>query len=243
MTVGLSRRAYLAAWRVTHRGRARFCPACNSSVSLFAPYGVHRRPDAQCPSCGSLERHRALWLYLRQMTDFLGRPLRVLAVAPDPFLERQAAALPWDYLSVDIDPGRAMRQMDLTGLALPADDRDLVIAYHVLEHIVDDAAAIAEVARVLRPTGRAILEVPLAGEETDEELMAAPPAERALRYGQPDHVRIYGQSDFMRRLVHGGLDPEEVHVGAVFKDRVEECGLERGERFFVARPAPIGNQR
>jgi SAM-dependent methyltransferase len=178
-----------------------------------------------------------MWLYLRERTDYLDRPVRVLAVAPDPFLEQRARDLPWDYLSVDIEAGRAMRTMDLTALDLPDADRELVIAYHVLEHIVDDGAAMSEIHRVLRPDGRAIVEVPLAGEDTDETLMTAPPAERTLRYGQPDHVRLYGRTDFGRRLRRAGLEFDEVRVGDAFADRVGLCALESDERFFVVRPA------
>lgn len=174
-------------------------------------------------------------MYLRERTDLLDRPVRALAVAPDPFLEARQRFLPWDYLSIDIAPGRAMRRMDLTSLDLPDSDRDLIVAYHVLEHIVRDAAAMAEISRVLRPDGQAILEVPLGGEETDESSMLAPPAERAVRYGQPDHVRLYGRADFVDRLAAAGLHASEVRVGEVFGDRAELFGLERDERFFVAR--------
>lgn len=175
------------------------------------------------------------------MTDFLTTDVRVLVVAPDPFLARRGPTLPWQFLSIDIEPGKAMRQMDLTNLTLPNADRDLVIAYHVLEHIVNDEAALTEIRRVLRPEGRAILEVPLLGEETDEELMRAAPEERAQRYGQPDHVRMYGRSDFARRVRRAGLDPQEVHVGETFGDRVEQFRLQREEVFFVAKPAFVGD--
>jgi SAM-dependent methyltransferase len=237
---GLRRRAYLAGWRLTHPGRDRKCPACQISVSRFAPFGVAHRPDAQCPGCGSLERHRALWLYLRQRTDLLAGRLRVLAVAPDAYLERRARELPWDYLSIDVDPGKAMRTMDLTRLDLPGSDRDLLICFHVLEHIPDDGAAMAEMRRVLRPDGQAIVQVPLSAEETDERFRDAPPQVRAEHYGQPDHVRLYGRTDFVRRLAAAGLDAEEIVVGDAFADQVEAAALTPGERFFVVRPSPVG---
>jgi len=205
-------------------------------VRQFAPYGPARRANAQCPGCGSLERHRALWLYLRDSTDLLARSIRVLAVAPDEFLERHARRTPWDYLSIDIGRGRAARQMDLTALELPDSDRDLVIAYHVLEHIVDDHAAMSEIARVLRPGGMAILTVPIEGDMTDERFRDAPADVRAKAYGQPDHVRLYGRVDFAERLRKVGLTTQEIVVGGLFSDVVDEFGLLPGELFFVARP-------
>ena len=159
---------------------------------------------------------------------------RTLAVSPDPHLEKIGRANP-DYLSVDVAPGRAMRTMDLTSLELPDGDRDLVIAYHVLEHIPDDLAAMREIARVLRPTGRAILEVPLTGEETDERYMDGTPELRTRHYGQPDHVRQYGRRDFEERLRSVGLEPQTIRVGDVVPDWVQRASLDPNEVFHVAR--------
>ena len=43
----------------------RYCPVCESRIRAFLPYGVNPRPEARCPVCGSLERHRLLWLYFK----------------------------------------------------------------------------------------------------------------------------------------------------------------------------------
>ena len=232
--LSLRRRLYLAAWRLSHRGGGRWCPACGATFHLFAPYGDPARADAQCAACGSLERHRALWLFLERYTQCLRLPLRVLAVAPDSYLERRSADLPWDYLSIDVEPGKAMRRMDLTALSLPDGDRDLVIAYHVLEHIRSDRSALGEIRRILRPDGMAILEVPLEGDETDERYVDAPAGVRARHYGQPDHVRLYGERDFRQRLSDAGLRSRPIRVGDVFPDELERSGLMPGEKFFVA---------
>lgn len=236
--MGRARRLRLAWWRISHRGTARRCPLCATEVRQFAPYGVSQRADAQCPGCGSLERHRALWMYLDRATTFTRRPLRVLAVAPDPFLERAGRRLHPDYLSIDIDAGRAMRVMDLVSLDLPDDDRDLVIAYHVLEHIVEDRTAMREIARVLRPDGLALIEVPLRGDTTDERHMHADPTVRAHHYGQHDHVRLYGHADLLERLRSSGLEAEPVLVREAFADSMEVAALDPGEVFFVARRRP-----
>lgn len=225
-------RLRLASWRVRNRGRQRCCPACGTTVARFAPYGVALRPDAQCPGCGSLERHRALWLYLERETAFFVRPLRVLAVAPDPLLDAEGRRRHPEFLSIDVAPGLAMRRMDLTALELPDDDRDLVIAYHVLEHIPDDGAAMDELRRVLRPDGVALLEVPLSDGPTDERYTFGPPDLRTAHYGQPDHVRLYGRSDFEARLMRHGLLPEPIRVGDVLDGDVEWAGLDPDEIFY-----------
>lgn len=237
--ISLGHRVRLGVWRATHTGRGRQCPACLLEVSKFAPYGVQHREDAQCPRCGCLERHRALLLYLATDRSLDPARVRTLAVAPDPYLDKAGRGNP-GYMSIDVQPGRAMRTMDLTKLSLPDGDFDLVIAYHVLEHIPDDLAAMREIARVLRDDGRAILEVPMTGDETDERFIDGTPEMRTAHYGQPDHVREYGRRDFERRLRSVGLEPTAVRVGDVVPDWIERASLDPDEVFHVARPVAAG---
>jgi SAM-dependent methyltransferase len=83
----------------------------------------------------------------------------------------------------------------------------VVIANHVLEHIPDDGTAIAELTRVLRPGGRAVLMVPFdPNGPTQEGAGIADPAERMCRFGHPYHYRINGR-DFSGRLDAAGLAP------------------------------------
>jgi SAM-dependent methyltransferase len=173
-----------------------------------------------------------LWLYLERETAFFVRPLRVLAIAPDPLLEAEGRRRHPEFLSIDVAPGLAMQRMDLTALELPDDDRDMVIAYHVLEHIPDDGAAMDELRRVLKSDGVALVEVPLSDGATDERYASAPPEVRTAHYGQPDHVRLYGRSDFEARLIRHGLVPQPVRVGDALEDDVERAGLDPDEIFY-----------
>jgi SAM-dependent methyltransferase len=92
----------------------------------------------------------------------------------------------------------------LTDLPILSDNADVILALHVLEHISDDRKAMSEIARVIAPTGLAILQVPLSGRATTDEEVLGTPAERSARYGQGDHVRLYG-NDFFVRLKESGL--------------------------------------
>ncbi len=49
------------------------CPICNftANVNAFLPYGLIPRPNAQCPQCASMERHRLLWHYLKERTTLI----------------------------------------------------------------------------------------------------------------------------------------------------------------------------
>ena len=55
-----------------YAGRGVECPLCGGRYRRFMPYGyVDVRPNALCPRCLALERHRLLWLWLSRETDML----------------------------------------------------------------------------------------------------------------------------------------------------------------------------
>jgi SAM-dependent methyltransferase len=209
----------------------RACPVCGGRFLRFR--AAQGRRGAACPRCGSLERHRHLWLYLQRRLDVESRPLATVHVAPDPALDRRLRACPGEYVSGDLGAVRGERELDLTDLWLDDATVDLLIAYHVLEHIPDDAAAFREIARVLRPDGVALLQVPTRPGPTVED-PSAPPPERLRRFGQADHVRVYGD-DFAARLGASGLRcaPD------VFRDELAPRERERFGLVYVDDPDPL----
>lgn len=157
----------------------------------------------------SLERERFLALLLDCLAPLIGRPALLLDVAPSDRVTPLLAALrPRLRIGLDFDPGADGRLVDLQAsvAAIPLVDAsvDLMVCYHVLEHVPDDAAAIAEMARVLAPGGIAVVEVPWRPDVPTDEDPDASREERIRRFGQADHVRYYG-SDFEARLESGGL--------------------------------------
>ena len=140
--------------------------------------------------------------------------VEVLHVAPEFGLYRWLSSQPAiRYTGSDIDATRYrhidnVRTADLTALPFESEQFDLVICSHVLEHVPDDGTAMAEIRRVLRPDGRALLLVPFAtdGGGTDEDLTVTDPEERERRFGQHDHVRLYSPEDFISRLTDAGFE-------------------------------------
>lgn len=185
----------------------------------FRP-GPDGRPGASCPRCRSLERHRFLSLLLGALAPELSDLELLVEIAPS----RQSTVL-LDRLGarrkVSLDLGHDKREVDalacLTALPLRDDSVDLLVCYHVLEHVPDDGAAMREIARVLSPHGLALIQVPIKGGVATEEDPSAPPEERVRRFGQSDHVRWYGD-DFDDRLSAAGLASLRVTPPALVGD-------------------------
>lgn len=218
---------------------ARACPACDTGFDAFLP-GPGGRPGARCPNCQSLERHRLLHLVLQAHRYLLVPPARVLDIAPAPSTRRLLRrAVGRRYVGVDrfMDRGVEVRS-DLTALAFKEGSFDLIVCYHVLEHVPDDARAIRELCRVLKPGGIAIVQVPRRhGVPTDED-PSAPEAVRIERFGQDDHVRWYGD-DFESRLRSGGLQSTVVHPAEEMSpDEIERYGLIRDEEVWICKRVP-----
>lgn len=223
---------------VHHLQRA-YCAACGVMVSRQFRPGPDGRPEATCPRCGSLERHRFLSLLLGALAPDLRDLDTVVEIAPS----RQSAQL-LDRLGahhvVSLDLGHDKRDVDalasLTALPLRDASVDLLVCYHVLEHVPDDCAAMREIARVLTPRGLALLEVPIKTGVATEEDPSATPEDRVRRFGQADHVRWYGD-DFDARLSEAGLASVRVTPPALVGDAaVAWFHLMSHEVVWVARP-------
>ncbi len=184
------------------------CPACRSEVKKWEP-GPGGRPNASCPNCKSLERHRFLTLVLRGLRLYVGTAAAVLEYAPQPQIQKILKNLlgpRGSYVGIDLMDDRFVdSKADACRLPFTDDSFDMLVQFHVLEHIPDDLTAMREMARVLKPGGLALVQVPhRMGVLTDEDIDASP-QESAIRFGQSDHVRYYG-SDFEERLRTSGFD-------------------------------------
>lgn len=181
-------------YRLAHPRKPRYeCPICRYEgpfADVHPSTGVRRH--ALCPSCGAAERHRLQYLVLERIDADLST-MSVLHCAPEPSLRRVLRARSGRYVSVDVDARRGVDEVaDLRCLPFPDGSHDFVLASHVLEHIREDALAVSEIRRVLRPGGMAVLPVPVV-------------ADRTVEYPSPNpheagHVRAPGV-DYYERLV------------------------------------------
>lgn len=225
-----------------HIGLNRHCPCCGWHFRRFLWAHVHPRPDARCPRCDGMERHRLVWLFLQKETNLFRDPLMVMHVAPEFFFQKKMRALPnLNYVSVDIDlkTSLAMQQMDITNMNRPDQSVDVFLCSHVLEHIPDDRKAMKEIFRVLKKNGWALLQVPIDEKRADtfEDPSVITPEEREKVFGQKDHVRTYGR-DYVNRLKEAGFTVHAIDYMRQFPaDVVEKHRLATDEKiYFCTRP-------
>jgi SAM-dependent methyltransferase len=186
-----------------------------------------------------MERHRLVWLYLRERTALLRAPHRLLHVAPEAVFHRRLSALPTlDYVTADLASPLARDRVDVASLPYPDDHFDAILCNHVLEHVPDDRRALRELYRVLRPGGWAILQVPIqkGRAATYEDPAITDPGDRRRAFGQEDHLRIYGR-DYQARLAEAGFrvrrDP---FVRTLPEAEVARMGLKREDVFRCEKP-------
>jgi SAM-dependent methyltransferase len=220
-----------------YKGKGVVCPICDSQFRIFLPYGrLSPRPNALCPNCLSLERHRLMWIYLRERSSFFSNSLKVLHIAPEACFIQRFEKLHGDgYITADIESPLAKVKMDIHAIPFPDNSFDVVLCNHVLEHVNDDIQAMREIRRVLKPNGFAILQIPFfnpVGETTFEDNSITDPRERERIFGQNDHVRKYGY-DYPKRIAASGLHAVEDEFVNTLSDEVRKrYGLVKGEIIY-----------
>ncbi|MDI3526781.1 MAG: hypothetical protein PWR03_964 [Tenuifilum sp.] len=222
-----------------YRGKKFQDPIDGVKYRKLLPYGrLTVRKNALAPNSMSLERHRLIWLYLKRKTDFFTSQKKVLHIAPEYcFLKPFRRLRNIEYVTADLISPWADVKLDVQSMPFAENSFDLVLCNHVLEHVDDDKKAMAEILRVLRPGGFAILQVPmdLSMEQTLENPEYNTPELREKYYQQRDHLRLYGR-DYAQRLASVGFDVlEDDFVLQLPSHEVEYYALPKDEILYIAR--------
>jgi SAM-dependent methyltransferase len=186
-----------------YRGDAHSCSVCLRTLKSFValPNG-----EMLCPACGSLPRNRRLWLLLN--SDEIGlHNKRILDFSPSRCLYHTLKKQDdIHYTSTDFaDEFIADKRYDITAIPEKDGSFDLICCYHVLEHILDDAAAMRELYRITAQNGCVLIQTPFKTGDIYENDAITTPEDRLIHFGQDDHVRIYSVAGLRERLEAAGF--------------------------------------
>lgn len=218
-----------------------FCVVCGNYVNHFEKGGVDAeifrnnhvigagmREVCVCPKCGSLDRYRWLYYVLRKYTGAFCEDKAILHFAAEPLVADKIREKNHNYITAEITPRCADVVADITNIPFRDKWFDYVIANHVLEHVVDEEKAINELKRVVKKDAKIILSFPInmdadTDEDNDANYMVI--EERLRRFGQEDHVRLYGK-DYIERLEKYSLNVEIYSPKDICtKEEIEKFGF------------------
>jgi SAM-dependent methyltransferase len=245
-------------------GNRHFCCVCGKTFFRFSkfrggwaavsPYLVNVKwtgsdfDNFWCPFCRSHDRERHLILFFEKL-GFWDRlsGASVLHIAPEKRLAaRIEACAPARYVKGDLVPSRAeIEPLDVTAIRYPDGTFDWLFCNHVLEHVPNDAQALRELFRVLKPGGTAILQTPFAAgidQTLDNSAEIDTDEKRIEFYGQEDHVRLYGRDLFERIRAAGFVLDLKKHADVLPDVDAARYGVNPDEPLFLCRkPIPAGN--
>ncbi len=227
-----------------YRGAGFECNCCGATYNKFVPdypsaenaHAINTNEviagygeNILCPACLSTARERLIIALLKSEIKISGK--KILHFSPEKniynFIKQHN-----EVVTADIEPlfykiiDDKIKNEDATRLSFAVNSFDVIIGNHILEHIPDDKKAIKEMYRVLKPGGRAILQVPysttiLTTLETPE---INNPEKQSALYGQKDHVRIYQLQDYISRLQKAGFKVEVIdysNLNAYYKNAIQ----------------------
>lgn len=243
----LPRRAALRIGQALGRVKGVRCLVCGNESEEFLPSIPTGRPNARCRYCDANERHRLFWVLLQERTNLFNgdagaagsaagsganssAPTKLLYFAPEPFVETKLRTLPGlEITTCDLFRSDVDVQADITDLPFADGDFDAIICSHVLEHVPDDAQAMRELRRVIKPTGWAVISVPLSPgrKVTFEDLSVTDPQERLRLFGQDDHLRVYG-ADFKDKLESVGFSVTNLSTKDLKLGNAKRYGVPKG---------------
>lgn len=168
---------------------------------------MNKRVKVKCEQCGSLERTRLFWMYLKRIS--IDGKTKILHLAPERGLYEKFSALceKGNYVTADLTPNRYpfapnCRKIDLCDLDREQScEYDLIVHSHVMEHIPCNIAyTLFHLHRMLRPEGIHACIIPFLAGKYDECFQEIGDDERVRRFGQFDHVRRFGRDDIPAHL-------------------------------------------
>ena len=186
-----------------YKGNAVVCDICKWKGKQFF--------KGKCPNCNSLPRTRLIPFSLRHFKIIEGE-LKILHIAPNLneyhyILNNFVAIKKYDRLNIKRVFPHINLVQDITKSDIKDETYDLVIVWHVFEHIVEDVSAALEIYRILKPNGNLLMSVPIypVRSETTFEDSSIKYEDYEEIHGHDDHCRSCGL-DYYKRFETVGFN-------------------------------------
>lgn len=214
-------------YALLYAGNRYQCNICHYHLKAF----INTNPELLCPSCGSIPRDRRLWKLLQD--EFLGSMQHVLDFSPSRSVYREMKKRALNYVSTDLSGDFISdHAYDITDIKAQEESFDIIICYHILEHVDDDIKAMKELRRVLKKKGICLVQTPFKEGEIYEDETIITPEQRKVHFGQSDHVRIYSVEGLKIRLQSIGFEVEVRNFGALPENT---HGFKESETILICR--------
>ncbi|MCK5655499.1 MAG: methyltransferase domain-containing protein [Candidatus Aureabacteria bacterium] len=208
-------------------GSKKKCYICNRTFNYFTKYrngtkGIpefHKRLNGVgsdidnfgCMYCGSHDRERHLYMFFDALKLWKKmKNAKILHFAPEINLPTKIMEQsPLEYFKADLYPQtKDVKKIDATKLPFSDETFDFIISNHILEHIPDYNKALCEFYRVIKPGGIQILQTPYSKllKNNFEDKNIDTDELRLFFYGQKDHVRIFGEYQFLKSIEDVGFN-------------------------------------
>jgi len=238
------------------KNKNKICYVCKSNIASYIPHlgGWGKVPEFlvkaeiigsdvdnfKCPNCKNHDRVRHLFMYfdvLQIWQKMSGK--KILHIAPeDAIITKIAENHPDEYILGDIDPrNNKTIIMDVSNISYEDNHFDIAICNHVLEHVHNYRKAFAEIYRVLKPSGFAILQTPLSrllkSHFHDDAINSN--ELRSYFYGATSHLRLFSETKFFEELEDSGFTLEIIPHSKFFTDKdAEVFGVNKKENLIMA---------
>lgn len=243
--------------KVLYRGSAYQCPLCLSNLRSFLPLPSEfrisleiegRRLSASdfetlnvenylCPVCRCADRDRLSALFLKRVPRELQKNKTLIHFAPEralsSFLSKNFS---YSYRTADLFRKDVDDRVDISLMDKYASSSvDCFICSHVLEHVQNHAAAVSELFRVLKPAGWGIILAPIIPElaRTYEDPSKTTELERLQHFGQKDHLRVYGKTDFVNLLKSAGFQVSQLGAQFFGGSALERHGIAKRSCLYI----------
>jgi len=212
-----------------YRGKRFQCNVCDKKIRRFIEL---KSGEKLCPYCGSSSRNRRLWNILK--SDLLRNDIKILHFSPSRSLKRFLSKdLSLNYITSDfLGEFDADKHYNITDISESDNTFDLIICYHILEHIDDDRAAMKELYRVLKNGGNCIIQTPFKDGEIYEDDKIKSAEDRLKYFGQEDHLRIYSVDGLKDRLTNSGFN---VNINKFKEEENNFNGLSTTEYVLIGK--------